>query len=320
MDSAAASPSLSRPVVCVVGPTASGKTALGQALAVRLDGEIVSADSMQLYRGMDIGTGKLPASERLVPHYGLDLVDPGQPYSAALFQKYARSCFALIDALGKRVLLCGGTGLYVRAAIDAYEFPQGEQVGNAVRDYYQLLADEKGSQALWDILAARDPESAALLPPGDVKRVIRAFELLESGTTYAQQREKLANIPQSVPAVFIGLAVEPSLLNERIDARVDAMFEAGLIAEVEELLHNGFRDGLTAAQAIGYKEVVAALEGEISLDEARRRIKTATHRYAKRQRTWFRKDARIRWIDAGVFDAAALTDEALCVVAGALKE
>lgn len=311
---------LSHPVICVVGPTASGKTALSQALALELEGEVVSADSMQLYRGMDIGTGKPPVSERLVPHHGFDLVDPGQPYSAALFQKYARSCFSKIDARGRRSLLCGGTGLYVRAALDAYEFPQGEQVGNAVRDHYHLLASEKGSKALWDILNERDPSSAALLPPGDVKRVVRAFELLESGTTYAIQRAKLATIPPLVPAVFIGLAVEPALLNARIDARVDAMFEAGLIEEVTRLMNNGLRGGLTAPQAIGYKEVVAALEKEISMDEAMRRIKIATHRYAKRQRTWFRKDARIQWINADAPDDASLTDKALSVVACTAKK
>lgn len=302
---------LDAPVVCVVGPTASGKSALAQALALELDGEVVSADSMQIYRGMDIGTGKMTADERLVPHHGLDLVDPGQPYSAALFQDYARTCFRAIDKRGKRAILCGGTGLYVRAAVDAYEFPKGEQVGNLVRDHYDRIAREQGSQALWELLRKRDAESAALLPPADVKRVVRAFELLEEGTSYASQRAKLANIPQLVPAQFVGLAVEPAVLNERIDARVDAMVAAGLVDEVEHLLRSGFRQGITAPQAIGYKEIVAALEGETTMDEALCRIKVATHRYAKRQRTWFRKDRRIRWIAADSLDVDALVAEAL---------
>ena len=309
-----------RAVVCVVGPTASGKSALAQRLAVALDGEVVSADSMQVYRGMDIGTGKVPVGERLVPHHGLDLVDPGEPYSAALFQHYARDCFAQLAAEGKRSVLVGGTGFYVRAAIDGYEFPAGEQVGNAVRERYGAFAQEHGADALWELLRERDPASAAIIPPGDVKRVVRAFELLEDGTSYAAQRERLASIPQVVPAVLIGLSVNPSLLRARIDRRVDEMMRAGLVEEVQGLLAAGFREGVTAPQAIGYKEIVAALEGEISLEEAVAQIKTATHRYAKRQRTWFRKDARIRWLPADSGDVETLAQQALAIIAGASSE
>ena len=179
---------LKAPAVCVVGSTASGKTDLAQALALELGGEVISADSMQIYRGMDIGTGKLPASERLVPHHGFDLVDPGEPFSAALFQNYARDRFRAIDARGNRCVLAGGTGFYVRAAVDDYDFPAGEQVGNPVRERYQALACEQGAEALWKLLAARDEASASVIPPADVKRVVRAFELLEEGTTYAEQR------------------------------------------------------------------------------------------------------------------------------------
>lgn len=307
---------LKAPAVCVVGPTASGKTDLAQALALELDGEVISADSMQIYRGMDIGTGKLPASERLVPHHGFDLVDPGEPFSAALFQNYARDRFRAIDARGNRCVLAGGTGFYVRAAVDDYDFPAGEQVGNPVRERYQALAREQGAEALWKLLAARDEASASVIPPADVKRVVRAFELLEDGTSLAEQRAKLASIPQLVPACFIGLSVDPAALNARIDARVDAMFDAGLVDEVARLLQSGFRDGITAPQAIGYKEVVAALDGETTMEEAATRIKTATHRYAKRQRTWFRKDRRIRWIDATDPDPAAQAAEALSLVGG----
>ncbi len=305
------------PVVCIVGPTASGKSALAQAVALALDGEVVSADSMQIYRGMDIGTGKLAPEERLVPHHGLDLADPGEPYSAALFQEYARACFRDIAARGKRAVLCGGTGLYVRAAIDAYEFPKGEQTGNPVREHYNRLANEQGSDVLWELLRERDPASAAIVPAADVKRVVRAFELLEEGTSLAEQRAKLADIPQLVPACFVGLSVEPAVLNARLDARVDGMFDAGLVDEVARLLQGGFRDGITAPQAIGYKEVVAALDGETTMEEAATRIKTATHRYAKRQRTWFRKDRRIRWIDANEPDVAAQAAEALDVLGDA---
>ena len=302
------------PVIVVVGPTASGKTDLAQLIALSVDGEVVSADSMQVYRGMDIGTGKLPVKERLVAHHGFDLVDPGEPYSAALFQTYARGCFEDISSRGKRALLCGGTGFYVRAAIDDYVFPEGEQVDNPIRDRYNAIARIEGAESLWRLLNERDPRSAEIIPPRDVKRIVRAFELLESGSSYASQKEKLASIPQLVPAVFIGLQVDPDLLRRQIDARVDSMFEMGLVEEVEGLLNAGFREGITAPQAIGYKEVVSALDGNITIDEARQKIKIATHRYAKRQRTWFRKEARIHWIDANEFDGNALADRALRIV------
>lgn len=289
---------LSHPVICIVGPTASGKSAVAQAIARKLDGEVVSADSMQVYKGMDIGTGKVMPSERIVAHHCLDLVNPGEPFSAALFQQHARRCFTDIDERGKWPLLCGGTGFYVRAAIDDYDFPAGEQVGNETRDRCMALAEREGAQALWDELNAVDAESASIIPVNDVKRLARAFELLDDGTTYARQKELLQHIPQYVDAVMIGLQVEPDVLRARIDARVDAMFESGLVEEVRSLLNAGLREGITAPQAIGYKEVVAALDGETTLDCARESIKLATRRYAKRQRTWFRKDKRIQWVDA----------------------
>lgn len=301
-------------VIVVVGPTASGKSELAQRIALQVNGEVVSADSMQVYRGMDIGTGKVPVTQRLVPHFGLDLVDPGEPYSAALFQAYARGCFNDIWNRGKVPVLCGGTGFYVRAAIDDYRFPEGEQVGNSVRDTYSAFATAHGSNALWELLRERDPNSASIIPPADVKRVVRAFELLAAGTSYAYQRSQLASIQQMVPACFIGLSVDPAVLRDRIDRRIDTMFEDGLIEEVEGLLNDGFRNGITAPQAIGYKEVVAALDGEISMSEACERMKIATHRYAKRQRTWFRKDQRIVGLNADDADVDRLTKDALAVI------
>lgn len=301
------------PVICVVGPTASGKTELAQQLALALDGEVVSADSMQVYRGMDIGTGKLPASERAVPHHGIDIVDPDEPYSAALFQAYARAAFTDIAARGKRAILAGGTGFYVRAAVDAYDFPPGEQVGNPLRDALCAFLEEHGADALWRKLADADTESAQLIHRNDTKRVMRALELHAAGESYAAQRRALPHIAQAVPAVMIGLQVDPEALRERIDARVDRMREAGLVDEVRALVEAGFRESITAPQAIGYKEVVAALDGCCTMDEAFERIKLATRRYAKRQRTWFRKDARIQWIDAGSREGSALLADALAL-------
>lgn len=301
------------PVICIVGPTASGKSELAQRLAVALDGEIVSADSMQIYRGMDIGTGKVLPSERRVPHFGLDLVDPGTSYSAALFQPYARACFADIRSRGHVPFLVGGTGLYVRAAIDDYRFPEGEQVDNPVREHYTRIAEEQGSDALWRLLEQRDPASADVIHPHNVRRVVRAFELLEEGKSYAAQKEALQHIAPYEQALFIGLAVDADLLRARINRRVDAMVEEGLVDEVTTLLQEGFREGLTAGQAIGYKEIVTALDGQCTLAEAIDAIKLATRRYAKRQRTWFRKDTRIRWIDANG-DEDTMTAAALDVL------
>lgn len=303
------------PVVCIVGPTASGKTDAAQLVAQALGGEVVSADSMQIYTGMDIGTGKLPVAERIVPHHGFDLVAPGEPYSAALFQTYARACFRDIAERGRRAVLCGGTGLYVRAAIDAYEFPAGDQVENPVREQWTAFAEAHGAQALWEELRRRDPESAAVVHPHNVRRVVRAFELLAEGRSYAEQKRNLASLGQAVPAVQFGLAVTPEVLARRIDARVDAMVEAGLVDEVRGLLDAGLREGVTAPQAIGYKEIVEALEGRRTMDEAVAAIKQATRRYAKRQRTWFRRDGRIQWIDADGGDARAIADEILARLA-----
>ena len=305
---------MNRPVICIVGPTASGKSSLAQQVAARLDGEVISADSMQIYKGMDIGTGKVLPQDRIVVHHGLDLVDPGEPFSAALFQAYARRCFEDIDARGKASVLCGGTGFYVRAAIDDYDFPEGEQVGNTIRNEYNALAEREGAQAVWKRLYELDRESAEIIPENDVKRVVRALELLDTGTTYARQKEKLAHIQQKVPAVFVGLSVEPGLLRVRIDERVDEMVERGLVDEVKGLLDEGFREGITAPQAIGYKEIVSYLDGDATLDEAIESIKIATHRYAKRQRTWFRKDERINWIDADGLDIELLLSQTLDIV------
>ena len=305
---------LHEPIVCVVGPTASGKTELAQRIALAIDGEVVSADSMQVYKGMDIGTGKITPDEQIVLHHCLDIVEPGEPYSAALFQIEARRCFEDISKRGKRAVLCGGTGFYVRAAIDDYEFPEGEQVGNAVRDHYMAIARERGASELWELLRESDANSAAIIPPNDVKRVVRAFELLEAGTSYADQKEKLAKIPQRYPALFIGLSVDPAVLRTRIDVRVDSMVASGLVDEVRGLLAAGLREGITSPQAIGYKEIVEYLDGLCALDDAIDRIKLASHRYAKRQRTWFRKDKRITWLDATEYNLDDLLAQSLALI------
>lgn len=305
---------LEKPVIAIVGPTASGKSSLAQEISLLIEGEVISADSMQVYRGLDIGTGKLLPTERYVKHYGLDLCDPNESYSAALFQDYARTCFKEIDKRGKRSVLCGGTGFYIRAAIDNYEFPGGEQEHNPTRDKYMKLADENGNLFVWNILDKEDPESARLIHPNNLRRVVRALEMLEEGVNYSVQQQHLQVLPQLIPAYFIGLQVTPEILNSRIEARVDDMIDKGLVQEVERLLQQGFRQSITAPQAIGYKEIVRVLDGEISLDKAVELIKTATRRYAKRQRTWFRKDKRIQWLNADSSDISEVIKQAIKVI------
>lgn len=307
-------PSIEQPVLAIVGPTASGKSSLAMVLAQHLGAEIVSADSMQIYRGMDIGTAKVPVEERLVRHYGIDLVDPGEPYSAALFQAYARDSFEEIESHGKRPMLCGGTGFYVRAAVDDYEFAEGEQVGNAVRDEYNAMLQEQGPEVVWRALEERDPASAAKVHPNDAKRVIRALEMHAAGESYAARLDKLHGIGESIPTLFLGIDVERDILRQRIDERVDLMREHGLVREVEGLLEQGFREGVTARHAIGYKEIAAALDGSTTMDEAFEAIKTATKRYAKRQRTWFRSDERIAWIDGDSGDLGSMFEQALDIL------
>lgn len=305
---------LKAPVVVVCGPTASGKSELAQRIAEHLGASVLSADSMQIYRGMDVGTGKVLPAEQRVPHFGIDIVRPGEPYSASLFQRYGRGVVDGLDAEGRPCIVCGGTGFYIRAVLDDYRFPAGDQVGNAVRDRYNSLVRSAGPQAVWRELNARDPESAALIHPNDAKRVVRAFELLEDGTSYARQHAGLKTIRPFYPAVYLGLAVEPSVLRARIDARVERMFDNGLVEEVRGLLDQGLRGALTAGQAIGYKQVVAFLDGAVGLEACKDQIKVATHQYAKRQRTWFRKDARITWLGADELDFGMLTKSALRVI------
>lgn len=284
-------------VIVVAGPTASGKSELAQQIAQELDGEIISADSMQIYRGMNIGTGKVMPDEMRVAHWGIDIKDPGEPFSAALFQNYARECISDIQARGKVAILCGGTGFYLRAAIDDYDFSEGEQEDNPVRRKFEELADEISKHELWEQLQAVDADSATVIEPNDTKRVIRALELHERGESYAKNKESLASIKELIPSYWLGLQVDRDILANRISDRVDAMVAAGLVDEVKGLLDEGFRDALCAPKAIGYREIVDYLDGKTTLAQAIADIKTNTRRYAKRQRTWFRAEKRINWVD-----------------------
>ena len=286
------------PVVCVVGPTASGKSALAELVATRLGSSVVSVDAMQVYRGMDVGTAKTPVAERRRPLLMVDVVDPDEDYSVQRFQTDARACVDALLAEGLTPVLCGGTGLYLNAVIDEMAFPAGEKDGG-VRERYERIAAEQGAEALHALLAERDPESAALIHPNNVRRVVRALEMSDEGVSYARHHEGLHGRAAHYPARIWGLSWPREDLYARIDARVDQMVEAGLVEEVRALAGRGLTTDVTAGQAIGYKEMLDALSGRIGLGEAVELVKRRTRRYAKRQLSWFRHDGRVRWLEMG---------------------
>jgi tRNA dimethylallyltransferase len=301
-------------VIAVVGPTGAGKSDAAEELAVRLDGEIVSADSMQVYRGMDIGTAKQPPAARRVAHHCLDLVDPGAPYSAALFQRDARDAIDGIAARHALPIVVGGTGLYVRAALDELDFPPGDGA-SPTRAALQAELASRGPEALYELLVERDPAAAALIHRNNTRRILRALEVLEDdGASYADTRDRFAERRPHYPTSFIGLDVDRDALYTRIDRRVDAMLAAGLLAEVARLLDGGYRTALTAAQAIGYKELVPVIDGSGDLASAVAAIKQASRRYAKRQLTWFRADPRVRWLDVTHLSPAQAADAMIALL------
>lgn len=284
------------PVVCIVGPTASGKSALAEEVALRLDTSVISVDAMQVYRGMDVGTAKTPVAERRVPLLMVDVADPDEDYSVRLFQRDARARADRLLAEGRVPVLCGGTGLYLNAVIDEMDFPAGER-GGASRERYERMAEELGGDALHALLAERDPASAAIIHPNNVRRVVRALEMLDEGVSYARQHEGLHARAVHYDARLWALTMSRDRLYARIDARVDAMMEAGLLDEVRGLCARGLSPETSSGQAIGYKELLSALAGETSVEEAVELVKRRSRRYAKRQLSWFRNDPRVRWID-----------------------
>ncbi|WP_431965487.1 tRNA (adenosine(37)-N6)-dimethylallyltransferase MiaA [Actinacidiphila sp. bgisy160] len=279
-------------VIAVVGPTAAGKSDLGVALAQALDGEVINADSMQLYRGMDIGTAKLGEDERQgVPHHLLDIWDVTQAASVAEYQRLARAEIDRLLAAGRTPVLVGGSGLYVRAAIDALEFPGTDP---EVRARLEAELGALGSGPLHARLAAVDPEAARAILPSNGRRIVRALEVVE-----ITGRPFTANLPghDSVyDTVQIGVDVPRPELDERITLRVDRMWEAGLVGEVAALETAGLREGRTASRALGYQQVLAALAGECTDAEARAETVRATKRFARRQDSWFRRDRRVHWL------------------------
>jgi tRNA dimethylallyltransferase len=283
------------PVVAVVGPTATGKTALAVALAHRLGGEVVNADSMQLYRGMDIGTAKPDLAERNgVPHHLLDLWHVREAASVAAYRELARAEIDRLRTGGTRPLLVGGSGLYIRAVLDELDFPGTDA---ALRARLEEELGAIGPAAMHERLAALDPAAAAAVLPSNGRRIVRALEVIEltGGPFRAQLPEPLPHYP----AVVVGLDREPAELDERIAARVDRMWAAGFVDEVAALAADGLREGPTASRALGYAQVLAQFDGELTAAEARERTVSTTRRFVRRQRSWFRRDATISWFDAG---------------------
>ena len=284
-------------IAVITGPTASGKTALGVALCRKLNGEVVSADSMQIYRRMTIGTAK-PTPEEMegIPHHMIDVAEPEENWSVARYVEAAAACVEDILSRGKLPVIVGGTGLYIDSLLSGRTFAGGP-VNEALRQELSERYDEIGAAGLLGELRKVDPARAEKLHPGDKKRIVRALEVfILTGKTITQHDEETRAIPPRYDAAKIALDFEDRQdLYDRIDRRVELMFERGLMDEVRALLDSGVPDACTAMQAIGYKEAVAALRGECSEAEALAQIQQESRRYAKRQLTWFRRDREIEW-------------------------
>lgn len=297
-------------VVAVLGPTAAGKSALSIALAHALGGEVVNADSMQLYRGMDIGTAKLTPDEREgVPHHVLDVWEVTEPASVAEYQELARAAVDDIAARGKVPLLVGGSGLYLRAVLEDFEFPGTDP---AIRERLEAELASSGVFALFERLRELDPVAAGKILPSNGRRIVRALEVIElTGAPFT------AALPAPTPyyeSVQIGVDRAPEALDQRIADRVELMWAAGLVAEVRGLA--GLRDGRTASRALGYQQALAQLDGELTEEQAKEETVRATRRFVRRQRSWFRRDPRIAWLDG---TSVSLTEDALAACAAAAR-
>lgn len=282
-------------LIIIGGATASGKSALALDVAEQIGAEIVNADSMQLYKGMDIGTAKIPVSDRRgIVHHMLDTLEITQENSVADYQIQARTIVDQLLVRGIPVVVVGGTGLYIKALVDELNFPDRDP---AVRERLFAEAEASGAAAMHQRLKTFDPEAAALIPEQNVRRVIRALEVIEiTGEPYAASlpRDEESYYPK---AIQFAISVDRELLNKRIEQRVLHMWDSGFVAEVERLAERGLREGRTARAAIGYAQVLAALDGHISMESALEETIISTRQYARRQRTWFGRDPRITWLE-----------------------
>lgn len=285
-------------LICITGPTATGKTRLGVDLSLELNGEVISCDSMQVYRGMDIGTAKATEEEmRGVPHHMLDVVSPEESYSVGRYVQEAGACAEDIARRGKMPIVVGGTGLYMDSLVRGIDFAESPG-DDSLRRELEGIGRSRGGEALLDMLREFDPEAAARIHPNNLKRIIRAIEIYRlTGKTITRHDEESRLRPDAFEVVRIVLSFEDrEKLYERIDRRVDVMMERGLLEEVRTLLESGLFRESTAMAAIGYKELAEHLDGECSLEDAVQRIKQGSRRYAKRQLTWFRRCGDAKWI------------------------
>jgi len=288
---------MKKKLIAIVGPTAVGKTKLSIHLAKLLQGEIISGDSMQIYRGMDIGTAKIkPEEQEGIPHHLIDILDPGEDFSVSDFQERALQEIDKLHSVGKVPLLVGGTGLYVQSITHHFQFSEVSD-NREIREKWERYLEEHGKEALHQVLVSKDPEYAKELHPNNARRVVRALEVIElSGQSMgAYQNDWDRTSPYDL--VMIGLTMERSFLYDRINKRVDQMMEEGLLDEVRHLLSLGISPTSTALQAIGYKELISYIHGESSLEEAVELLKRNSRRYAKRQLTWFRRMKEVKWFD-----------------------
>lgn len=285
-------------LVIIAGPTASGKTSLSIEIAKRFNGEIISADSMQVYKYMDVGTAKIKEFEMEgVPHYMIDEVTPESEFSVALFREKAGKYIDDITSRGKLPIVVGGTGLYINSLTYALDFSDGCD-DREYRQYLEGLADEKGNEFIHAMLKEVDIESYERLFPNDLKRVIRALEVYKkTGKTISQIQRESREKDIEYNLSYIALTMERESLYQRINKRVDIMMEKGLVDEVKSLLESGYTREMTSMQAIGYKEVIDYLDGKLTLNEVVDIVKQSSRKYAKRQLTWFRKDKRVKWFE-----------------------
>lgn len=288
---------MGRKIICIAGPTASGKTALAVSLAKELNGEVLSCDSMQVYRGMDIGTAK-PTKDEMdgVPHHMLDVADPEEDFSVSRFCVLAEPILEDILARGRTAILAGGTGLYMDALIRGGDFAPAPVPG--LREELEAQAEREGMEAMYARLQDVDPETAARLSLSDKKRILRALEVyLQTGGTITAHNRRTQTVPPRYDPIWLGLtAADRQALYRRIDARVEQMVDRGLLEEIRGLLASGVRREATAMQAIGYKEFLSVLDGAEPLSQAVETVQRSSRRYAKRQLTWFRRNPAIRWI------------------------
>ncbi|MGN0361984.1 MAG: tRNA (adenosine(37)-N6)-dimethylallyltransferase MiaA [Bilifractor sp.] len=292
-----------KPVLVLTGPTAVGKTSLSLKLAAAVNGAIVSADSMQVYKGMDIGSAKIPPNQRQgIPHYLIDVLEPEEDFNVALFQKLSLAAMQEIWANGQVPILTGGTGFYIQAVLRDIDFTESEGRSD-IRSAYEKIAMEKGPEYLHAVLAEKDPGAAAAIHPHNVKRVIRALEFFDqSGMPISRHNEEQREKPSPYCYLYFVLNEDRRVLYERIDQRVDQMIADGLVDEVKRLKDRGLTEDHVSMKGLGYKELFPYLDGRCTLEEAVDTIKRDTRHFAKRQITWFKRESDVIWIDKETFD------------------